>query len=165
MEAIFINTSWQKIFLCSRTHNSAFDVRLNVLKGFNEEFDPFIWIQSSNVKYVILIFFSLFVYGISLLLASLTVYFTDLENMWILFSQFLWFATPIFYGIEDNILLFIFNIFNPMYHFIAMARDIVIYQKAPELWMVGMASVYTFLAIVIGLFVFSKLKHKFAEKI
>jgi len=46
----------------------------------------------------IFLWLCVFVYGISLFLAALTMYFIDLGNIWGFFSRLLWFATPIFNG-------------------------------------------------------------------
>ena len=63
-----------------------------------------------------------------------------------------------------NILL-IFNLFNPLYYFITISRDIIIYNRMPELWMVGGIILYTLISIIIGFTIFKKLKYKFAEMI
>jgi len=114
---------------------------------------------------LILFFFCLFISGVSFILSALAVYFIDLKNVWLFTSTLLWFATPIFYTIGSQTRLFIFNLFNPMYYFITIARETIIYSKMPELWMIlGMIG-YTFLALTVGFIVFNKLKKKFAELI
>ena len=114
---------------------------------------------------LILFFFCIFIAGASLILSALTAYFIDLENIWLFMSQLIWFSTPIFYAIGGQEQLMIFNLFNPMYYFITISRDLIIYTRIPELWMVGGALGYSLLFLVIGLFIFSKLKKKFAEMI
>lgn len=112
---------------------------------------------------LILLFFCIFVFGISLLLSSLVVYFIDLDNIWIFVSRLIWLGTPIFYAIAGQTRLFYANLFNPTYYFITIARDLIIYTKMPEIWMVIGAIVYSILSLVVGLLVFNKLKTKFAE--
>jgi len=114
---------------------------------------------------LILIFFALFIYGACLFFSSLAVYFIDLENIWIFVSLLIWLGTPIFYAIENQSRLFTLNLFNPLYYFITISRDVVIYNKMPELWMVFGMLGYTLLALIIGFIVFGKLKNKFAELI
>lgn len=111
----------------------------------------------------ILIFFCFFTYGISLFLSALTVYVVDLEHIWIFASRLIWFLTPIFYTIGANTKLFFLNIFNPMYYFITVTRDLIIYSKPPEWWLIGGIVVYTFLIFIMGLLVFNSLKYRFAE--
>ena len=112
---------------------------------------------------LILIFFCLFIFGASLILSSLAVYFVDLANIWAFVSRLIWLATPIFYEIGGQARLFIFNLFNPMYYFITISRDIIVYGRMPYFWMIAGAAGYTILLVVIGMIIFSKLKIKFAE--
>jgi ABC-type polysaccharide/polyol phosphate export permease len=114
---------------------------------------------------LVLLLLSVFVLGVSFALSAFTVYFIDLENVWLFASHLLWFATPIFYAIGGQERLFVANLFNPMYYFITISRDIIIYGKMPELWMVGGAIFCSVTALTIGFLIFNKLKHKFAELI
>lgn len=114
---------------------------------------------------VILIFLCIFIFGASLILSSLTVYFVDLENIWFFLSRLIWLGTPIFYAIGGQTRLFYVNLLNPLYYFITIAREIIVYSRVPELWMIFMAIGYSLLFLLIGLLIFNKLKIKFAEMI
>jgi len=114
---------------------------------------------------LILIFLSIFSFGAGLILASLGVYVFDLDNLWVFFSKLVWFATPIFYVIGGQTRLFYLNLFNPMYYFITIARDLIVYGNAPELWMMLVGLNYSLLFLLIGIIIFNKLKIKFAELI
>jgi len=114
---------------------------------------------------LILFLFCFFIYGVSLILASLTVYFIDLCNVWSFISFLIWFGTPIFYTVETQGKLFKINLLNPMYYFITIARDLIIYARVPEAWMILGALFYSLLFLAVGLYIFNKLKHKFAELI
>lgn len=113
----------------------------------------------------ILTLFILFIFGFSLILASLTVYFIDLENIWSFASRLLWFATPLFYSVSPNSSLHYLNLFNPLYYFISIGREILIYSKTPSLWMVLIAFLFSLSSFLLGIIIFNKLKIKFAEKI
>jgi ABC-type polysaccharide/polyol phosphate export permease len=113
----------------------------------------------------IVIIFCFFVFGISLFLASLTVYFVDLENIWLFAIRLVWLGTPIFYAIEGQTKLYYVNLFNPMYYFITMARDLVIYAKTPDVSVIFGAVFSALFFFLSGLLVFDMLKNKFAEKI
>ena len=113
----------------------------------------------------VLIFFCIFVFGISLILAALTVYFVDLGNIWMFASRLIWLGTPIFYAIEGQTRLFFANLLNPMYYFLTIARDIIVYTKMPQFWMLIGAALYSLLFLIIGLSVFNKLKIKFATMV
>jgi len=114
---------------------------------------------------IILVFFCFFIFGVSLVLAVLTIYFIDLENIWLFASKLMWFGTPIFYAIKGQTRLLYINLFNPMYYFITAARDLIIYNKMPEIWMILGIIVYGLLSLIIGLLIFNKLKIKSAEMI
>jgi len=114
---------------------------------------------------IMLIFFCFFVFGSCLILSALTVYFVDLENIWLFVSRLIWLGTPIFYAIGGQTKLFYVNLLNPLYYFITIARELIIYTKIPELWMILGAIGYSLLFLIIGLLIFNKLKIKFAEMI
>lgn len=114
---------------------------------------------------LMLLFFCFFVFGFSLILGALTVYFIDLENIWLFASRLIWLGTPIFYAVEGQTKLFYVNLFNPMYYFITIARDLIIYLKIPEPWIILGAVSFSLLFLAIGLLIFNKLKIKFAEMI
>lgn len=114
---------------------------------------------------LIIAFFSVFVFGVSLIFASISVYFIDFENIWIFASRLLWFATPIFYEITNQKLLYVLNMFNPLFFFISFAREVVIYSHTPSWWLLLGTIGYTFLALIIGLCAFNKLKAKMTEMI
>ena len=114
---------------------------------------------------LILFIFCIFLFGISLILTSLTVYFTDLENIWIFTSRLLWFATPIFYAIGGQDRLFILNLLNPLYYFITVSREIIIYNNIPEIWLIGGMLAFSLASLLFGILIFNKLKTKFAELI
>lgn len=114
---------------------------------------------------IILVVFCFFVFGASLILATLTVYFVDLENIWFFLSRLIWLGTPIFYAIGGQTRLFYINLLNPLYYFITIAREIIIYTRIPELWMLLGMITYSLLFLLIGLLIFNKLKIKFAEMV
>jgi lipopolysaccharide transport system permease protein len=129
----------------------------------------FLFFKISIINFIfyplILIFFIVFCFGIGLFLSSLSVYFIDLNNIWHFAVRLIWFGTPIFYAIEGQTRLFYLNLFNPIFYFITITREILIYNKIPELEMIlGMIS-FTLLSLFIGLLFFNKLKGRFAELI
>jgi len=112
---------------------------------------------------IILLLFCIFIFGVSLILSAFTIYFVDFGNIWIFTSRLIWLGTPIFYSISGQDYITLVNLFNPVYYFITIARELIIYSKTPELWMVQGAIVYSFLVLFIGVAVFRRLKTKFAE--
>lgn len=114
---------------------------------------------------LILIFYSIFTLGVSLTLSSLSIYFSDIENIWLFFSRLLFFITPIIYSIGEQKILFFINIFNPLYYFIQVAREVLIYGNLPELWLIFGMIFYTFLSLFIGILFFNFLKFRIPELI
>lgn len=111
---------------------------------------------------LIFIVLFLFVLGISFILAVIGAYINDLVNVWAVLLNLLWFATPIFYVISSGNISII-NIINPMYYFVAAARQMVIYGKVPaaDFWIYSVIFCAIFLAS--GILLFSKYKKRFAE--
>jgi len=115
---------------------------------------------------LILLLFCIFIFGICLILSSLTVFFADLENIWNFGVRILWLITPIFYSIEGGQLkLFYLNLLNPVYYFITISRDLIIYEKLPQPYLVLGAFFYSMLFLLLGLVIFNKFRDKFAELI
>lgn len=112
---------------------------------------------------LILCFLAIFTYGICLLFFAISVYFKDLDNVWNFVARLLWLATPIFYSVGGQKRLLLMNLFNPLYYFIEVTRDIIVYLKLPQGSMVLGLVFYSFLSLFMGLFVFRKLKYKLAE--
>ncbi|MBN2087434.1 ABC transporter permease [Candidatus Peregrinibacteria bacterium] len=112
----------------------------------------------------IFIVFSIFILGVSFFLSSISVYINDLGNLWGVFSRVLWLATPIFYSSKLELPLNI-NLINPLYHFITISRDIIIYHQAPDLKMVTIVSIESIIIFLLGFFIFQKVKPAFAENL
>lgn len=114
---------------------------------------------------IIFIFLSIFCAGIALIISSLGTHIYDLDNIWIFFSMFLWLATPIFYSAEIQGGLSIINLMNPLFYFITISRDLIIHAKIPEISLIIGAIFYSLFFFILGLFIFNKIKIKFAELI
>lgn len=111
----------------------------------------------------IFFFFCMFIFGCSLIIGSFYIYFADMEFIWQFFSRLVFFATPIFYSATGMKWTFILNLFNPLYYFITIARDIIIYNKTPDNFLIIGAVLFSVTFFVLGLAIFHKLKVKFAE--
>ena len=104
--------------------------------------------------------------AISFILATIGVYFLDINRIWGIFTNIGFFLTPIFYTLElispakRNIILL-----NPMTHIIQSSRDILIDGKLFK--MNGFIYVFVFSSILLifGYLAFKKLENHFIEKI
>ena len=114
---------------------------------------------------LIFVFLCLFTTGISLMLAVIGVYVNDLKNVWSVFTRLLWFITPIFYIIKGESLLQKISMLNPLYHYINISRDVIIFHKIPELHTIIFAIFFSIFIFFIGIIVFEKNKSKLAERI
>jgi len=112
------------------------------------------------------IFFFLWIFtlGFSFLVSSISVYLNDFSNLWGIITRVLWFTTPIFYSARLE-LPFEINTYNPMYYYLTMAREVLIYHRLPETWMIVASITVSFVALIFGIFIFQKTKHGFAEKL
>lgn len=113
----------------------------------------------------ILLLFCFFIFGVSLMLAPLTVYFVDMENIWNFAIRLVWLGTPIFYAIAGQTRLFYFNLINPLYYFITMARDVIIYLKFSDGFIVLGSIFFSLVFLIVGILLFCKLNGKIGEKI
>ena len=106
------------------------------------------------------------VYGLSLALSALNVYFRDVQFIWRVILQAGFFATPILYPITifpADLQRVVMT--NPMARIIANSRDCILYGAAPapgDLAYVAAASV---LVLLVGYLVFDHFEPRFAEEI
>jgi ABC-2 type transport system permease protein len=107
----------------------------------------------------------LFTIGISFILSVVGVYVNDLKNVWAIFTNLLLFATPIFYKVSSDSLIHKISMWNPLYHFINITRDIVIFNKLPKISTILLALFFSIIIFLLGLLIFEKNKNKLAEKI
>ena len=104
--------------------------------------------------------------GVGLLISAVTVYFRDLQHIVLVLLNMLFYLTPIIYPIDfipNNYLIF-FKL-NPMFHVINVYRDILYYQRIPDLLSLGILLVTSVVLFIISYFVFAKLEKKFAEEL
>lgn len=108
---------------------------------------------------VCLIIFSL---GIGMILATLMVFFKDIQFLWSVFLTMWQYATPIFYPAEIIPERFRFIVrFNPLYHFIGNARKCLIDGISPEPRAYIYCLLFAFGSLAIGSFIFKKCQDKF----
>lgn len=125
-----------------------------------------------NLQYSIIwfIFYVLELYllafGLSLLLATLYVWFRDLAHIWEILLQILFYATPIIYPVSVIPLKYQKIIFlNPIAQIIQDIRSVVIGggQVVSPFW--WLAPIATIVLLAVGLFVFNKKAKFFAEEV
>ncbi|MCF6093261.1 ABC transporter permease [Microaerobacter geothermalis] len=110
--------------------------------------------------YLILLF--LFSCGVSLILATITVFFRDLEYLYGVLITALMYASAIFYPEEiiPEKYQFILTL-NPVYYFISGFRNVVYYGLPLELNNLLISSAIAVISMIVGILVFEKNQDKF----
>lgn len=112
--------------------------------------------------WVPLVFLFLFCCGIGMILAALSTYFRDITHLWGVATLAWMYTTPIFYdpailpeNVRNTLAL------NPMYHFITVFRQLIIYGQVPDagLWLTCIGTSVG--CMIVGLLVFWKMQRNF----
>ena len=112
---------------------------------------------------VIEFFFAL---GFTLIVSAVNVYFRDLEYILGILTQVWMYLTPILYSVDQvpqklqGVLAF-----NPMSSVIIAYRDILFYQKFPDMSTLITTVLCAVVALIVGMLVFNKLQRNFAEEL
>ena len=106
------------------------------------------------------------IYGAGLLLSALFVYFRDLNQIWEVLVNILFFCTPVFYPlsiIPDYLMTY--YMLNPVTQFIGIYRGVMVAGEIPSLQSLIAVVIAGIAAYFVGNLVFSKLQRRFAEEI
>ena len=104
------------------------------------------------------------VLGMNLITSAVTVYIRDLEHIMGVVSMAWMYLSPVVYGID-----FVpdawhkWYLLNPMAPLVLSYRDILYYQRAPQLRYLALAGGISLLILCIGYLTFEKLQRRFAE--
>lgn len=114
---------------------------------------------------VLLLFFFI-IYGLSLILSSLYVYFRDLNQIWGVVIQLGFFLSPIMYEISlvPERLQFLYNL-NPVTAIINMNREILLNGQLPDLTSIYVSLAAAIFLLIAGNVVFIRLEPRFAEEV
>jgi len=133
---------------------------------------PFLLILGAGLSPYVLFFlpihaiFFLIVYGVSLILAALYVYYRDLNQIWDVLIQIGFFLSPIVYPLTTVPQEYMnYYMLNPVTIIIQMHRDVLLYHMLPSLSDIAI-SVFAGLAIIfLGSAVFRRFERRFAEEL
>lgn len=121
---------------------------------------PTIYMLQAVIPIIILLIMSL---GIGLILATLDVFFRDIEYIWSVVSMLIMYASAIFYS-TDRVAstgnAWIFDI-NPVYMCIANFRSAVLYGQPMDLSYFAKSSVIAVVLLIAGTIMFYKNQDKF----
>ena len=119
-----------------------------------------VYVFQAVVPLIILLVFSL---GVGLILATLNVFFRDIEYIWSVCTMLIMYASAIFYFPERVINTgngWIFNI-NPVYMCIANFRNAILYGKPMNVSYTVTSAVIAVVCLVVGAGLFYKKQDKF----
>ena len=131
-----------------------------LVTGFNRGHVTWAWIWGAPI---FLLLQGLTIYGISLAVASLNVFFRDLERMLALAMTVLFFLTPVIF--EQAMVPAMFQpliVFNPFTPLVVGWRALFL-AGTVDWTAAGHAAIFATIAVILGQFVFRRLQWKFAE--
>ena len=112
-----------------------------------------------------LILTSFFVIGMSLIVSTITPYLNDFSQIWGVIITLWTYLTPLFYPVDiiPEQSLAVYKM-NPMYIYVTLFRDPLLYQTIPELslWIKGI--VYGVVFLLFGWWLFTKNSNEFAYR-
>jgi len=134
-----------------------------------------IWVLYLPLLLVVIALQTVFVVGVSLLLAILNVYFRDVQHFVGIFLQLWFYATPVIYPITllgdiadrevAGVSLLTLYKLNPMTAFVEMYHQMLFYLQWPDWKLFVYAALVSFAMLAFGLFVFKKLEPRLAEEL
>ena len=122
---------------------------------------PFHW-QIIMVPMVIIQMF-VFSLGLGFVLATLNVFFRDIQYIYKAITTAWMYLTPIFYPIENlpRTLQLVIKAVNPMYYYVAQFRDMVLYGRVPGPRIFFGGWIIAVLVLLFGTWVFQRSKDRF----
>jgi homopolymeric O-antigen transport system permease protein len=121
---------------------------------------PLLWLP------LILLIHFLFINSLVMILATINVFFRDIQHILANLLTLWFFLTPILYPLAQVPAPFQrWVLFNPMTLFAMAYQDIFFYNQMPNLWHLGGVSILSLLLLGVGILFFESYKETFAEKI
>jgi ABC-2 type transport system permease protein len=115
---------------------------------------------------VIIIIQDVLMIGIGFILSAVTVYMRDIQHFIGVILQLMMYATPVVYSIETIPERYRFILrYNPMTYIIEGYRDILYYQKMPDMRILGIIFGIGVVLSIVGYLLFQKLQKRFAEEL
>jgi ABC-2 type transport system permease protein len=104
----------------------------------------------------------IFSIGFGMIITTLNMFFRDIGHLYSVFITALMYMTPIIYPV-DAVPPQIAEIlkFNPLYYYIQYFRDLVLYNKMPNLQFNLICIIISLCTLIIGMIVFKKYQDKF----
>lgn len=133
---------------------------------------PLLMILGAKISLTFLMFpvlhvmYFLIIYGFGLILASLFVYYKDLNQIWEVVLQVGFFLSPIIYPLSYVPAKYEFYyMLNPITRLINMYRDILLDGTVPKISDFAIVLFSGLILFIIGITIFNKLSRRFAEEV
>ncbi len=118
--------------------------------------------------WMLAIFLNLFILalGMSLILSTIYVIAKDITQIWMVFTSFLFFLSPIFYKLSTfKARLPLFEYGNPIAGIIINARRVMMEQVPPDFQLLGFDYAYAIILLLLGIIFLNRLGSRAAEKL
>jgi len=118
--------------------------------------------------WIVLVFVNLFILslGMSLILSTIYIIAKDISQIWMVFTSFLFFLSPIFYKLSTfKQALPRFSYLNPIAGIIINARRVMMEQTLPNFRLLAFDYAYALTMLIIGLTFLNRLGSRAAEKL
>lgn len=121
-----------------------------------------------NLLYLIpvILLFSVFIFALGLILASLNVFFRDVGILWNTINPALFYLSPIAYSYNIVPEQFKFIVkYNPLYHFLEIVRNVLYDGTAPSMHYIGRCLLITGVASVLAFLIYRKTRNGFISNL
>ncbi len=119
------------------------------------------WALLAPVALGLLFLFNL---GVGLILSAGVIFFRDIKHFYSILVLALTYMTPIFYSVAifgGNTVLLTLVRLNPLYWFVGLFRQVVLYGEAPTGFQLGVPCLCAAVALLLGLLIFRKTQDDF----
>ena len=109
----------------------------------------------------------LLILSLSFLLAVLNVFFSDVNHVWALTLNVLFFTTPVFYDPSRLIggpFIALYNL-NPVANVIVFMRDVSLFHRMPRMDLVVYTSVFVLASFAVTFFILKRMEPRIAEEL
>lgn len=119
------------------------------------------WVLLAPIPLLLLFLFNL---GVGLILSAAVVFFRDIKHLYSVFVMALTYMTPIFYPeamLGKNVILLTVVRLNPVYWYVALFRQLVLYGIAPTFFQWFIPCLCAAVALILGLVIFRRTQDDF----
>jgi ABC-type polysaccharide/polyol phosphate export permease len=120
-----------------------------------------------------IIMITIFTFGLGLILGAMIVFFNDIFEIWQVLLNAFYFLTPVFYSISGNSgngvkggmqipgPVASLEPYNPLYAFMQLIRNPILFNTWPDLRTLAVATIYTVGVVIVGWAFFTRVEDKF----